>query len=289
MNSRLSKANANNPAQIYNDKRRILLSKMRTDPNTARQWLEGYQKVLGATGYVGLKAELDFFEKYQRAFQLTPALDVGDATDFVGEIDGQMHRIDVTTNTDFKELKTYEPFQVDGYRYRIALRDGNDFELVDINFPFCKNCEIDRILPTGLLLGENFNENGDSLWSNNQQLVAIYSSCGEYDIADTITTPFLYDFDHLYTMLNEACEEASERGAEPINIEKEVTEYAAAALRYLRNNFGAYLVAIGGKHYEITNPSNGDGRWVYYLAHICPLVHDHLESKYPWNVFDEGS
>lgn len=289
MNSKFSKAKAINPAQIYNEKRRILLSKMTTDPDTARQWLKGYQKTLGATGYAGLKAEIDFFEMYQKEFQLTPALDVGDATDFVGEIDGQLHRIDVTTNIDFKKLETYEPFQADGYCYRIAVWDGNDFELVDINFPFCKDCGKGRILPTGLLLGENFDEEGKSLWSNNQQLVAICNFCGKYDIASTTSTPFLYDFDHLYATLNEACEEAAELGAEPVNVKREVEEYAAAALRYLRNSFGAYLVAVGGKRYEITNPSNGDGQWVYQLVQISPLAHDHLETDYPWEIVDEDS
>jgi len=236
MNSELESEKSKNPAQIYNEKRRIVMSKLVTDPATARQWLDGYKKTLGPQRYAGLKAELEFFERYRKEYQLTPALDVGDATDFTGEIDRKYHRIDVTTNVAFKKLGTYEPFQADDYRYRIAVWDGHDFELVDIE---------GRILPTGMLLGENYDKEGNSRWSNDQDLVTICSSCGTYEITDTITTPFLYDFDHWYASLNEAREETKEAGGPPIDIEREVQDFADAALRYLRQSFGQYVVAVG--------------------------------------------
>ena len=114
-------AKNSNPAQIYNDKRRIVMSAAKSDLPKARQWLAGYKKDLGARGYAGLQAELEFFARHERDYRLTPALDVGDAVDFTGEIDGKMNRIDVTTNINFKELKAYEPFQETGHRYRIAV------------------------------------------------------------------------------------------------------------------------------------------------------------------------
>lgn len=284
MNRKMKAARQNNLAQVYNEKRRIVMSKMTTDPATARQWLDNYKNTLGPQGYAGLKAELEFFDQYSKTYHLTPALDVGDATDFTGEIDGRLNRIDVTTNIDFKKLSTYEPFQTDDYRYRIAVWDGSAFELVDINFPFCQVCGEGRILPTGMLLCENYDDEGNSRWSNDQALVMICSGCGEYEVADTITTPFLYDFTHWYAVLNEAKQEAKDAGEEPVDIETEVRDYASAALRYLRQSFGQYLVAVGGRHYEVTNPANADGLWLYRLEHVLPLAQDHLQDSYPWRL-----
>lgn len=284
MNNRFKAAKAKNPAHIYNEKRRIILSGMMNDPAKARKWLDGYRSVLGGKGYTGLKAEVDFFERYRDAYRLTPALDIGDVTDFVGEIDGRMQRIDVTTNIDFKKLDNYEPFQAGGHRYRIAVWDGSDFELVDINFPFCDECGDGRVLPTGLLGSENHNRHGESRWSNDQSLVMICGACGHYEIADTLTTHFLYDFDQYYEMANEARDEARASGEDDVDVEQEVQEHASAALRYLRRNFGRYLVGVGGERYEITSPANADGHWVFRLVQVLPLVRDHLQDSYPWRL-----
>lgn len=42
MSNRLKAAKAKNPAHIYNEKRRIILSGMMNDPAKARKWLDGY-------------------------------------------------------------------------------------------------------------------------------------------------------------------------------------------------------------------------------------------------------
>jgi hypothetical protein len=106
-----------NPAATYNNVRRIILCEFVKNPNQARLWLERYRERLGTKGYLGLRTELNFFEKNHEEFRLTPALDVGDSCDFVGEIDGRMSRIDVTANISFKNLSKYEPFQAKGHRY----------------------------------------------------------------------------------------------------------------------------------------------------------------------------
>lgn len=284
MKRKAQTARQRNPAQIYNDKRRIVMSKMMTDPAKAREWLDGYKNDLGSRGHAGLNAELEFFDRYRRDYQLTPALDVGDATDFTGEIDGRLHRIDVTANIDFKKLSTYERFQAEGYRYRIAVWDGDDFELVDINFPFCKTCREGRILPTAALLGENHDGKGNSRYSNDQSLVSICSSCDEYTVLDTIVTPGLYDFAHWHKVLNEQNNDAKDAGEQPLDIANELRDYATAALRYLRQSFGQYLVGIGGNHYQVVNPANADGHWLYRLELILPLAKDHLQDSYQWKV-----
>jgi hypothetical protein len=261
------------------------------DPAEARKWLEGYRDrhVLDARGYAGLKAELDFFERYEREFGLVPALDVGDSTDFSGTVDGTSRSFDVTTNLNFKNLAKYEPMQIRGRRYKIALFGGNGFELIDINFPFCEDCKTGRVLPTAMLLDDNFNEDGESNWSNDQLLVTICSGCQRTEVVERMTTPFLYGFDHWYQTLNEAKAEAEDLSQPPINIDAEILEYSTSALRYLRNQWGVYLVGIGGKNYKITNPSDADGYWTYQLTHIAPLAEGYLEHGYDWDIGVEAA
>lgn len=191
-------AKAGDPAEVYNEKRRIIFAQMQKDPELAKTWLENYRKRLGPRGYAGLKAEVAFFEQHRKDLNLAVAADIGDVTDFVGVVNGTMHRIDVTTNIAFKRLASYEPLQLEGALYKVAVFDQGRFDLVDINFPFCEQCRGGRILPTAVLLEENHNRHGDSQWSNDQLLVNICSACGEVEVADRITTPFLYDFQSLY-------------------------------------------------------------------------------------------
>lgn len=279
-----SVARARNPAEIYNEKRRIIFAQMLKDPAVAKQWLETYRTTLGPRGYAGLAAEVAFFEQHSKDMNLVVTADIGDATDFVGVIDGQLHRIDVTTNVGFKRLAAYEPLQLEGARYKVALLVAGHFELIDINFPFCNHCRTGRILPTGLLLEENRDALGQSLWSNDQLLVNICSSCAEVEVAKRLTTPFLYDFDSLYQDLNAAKHEAEELCETPIDVKAKAAAYAKRANRFLSDTFGTRLVAVGGKAYEITNPSNGDGYWTLRFEDQLPLVEDHLQPMYPWDL-----
>lgn len=284
MNKRLMKAKQANPAAVYNEKRRIVFARYQKDPIEAKKWLEGYRNVLGPTGFTGLSAELEFFERYRRDFELVPALDVGDATDFAGVIDGVMYRIDVTTNLELKKLQSYEPLQAEGYRYKIAVYDRQNFELVDINFPFCSACKTGRVLPTTMLLGENFNRHGESTWTNDQLLVKICGDCGDYAVVDRTSTHYLYDFEYWYNVLNEVAEEARETGSAPVDVEAEAQEHAISAMRYLKECFGQFLVAVGGQDYKITNRQTADGFWTYRLVHVVPLVQAYLRTSYAWDI-----
>lgn len=274
----------NNPVEVYTRTRRIVFSQMLKDPDEAKRWLEGYRQSLGPAGYIGLKAEVAFFEQYRQAFELVLAADVGDATDFVGMIDGVLHRIDVTTNSAFKQLQSYEPLQLQGARYKIAVLDQGKFDLIDINFPFCPNCKTGRILPTGMLLEENTDAHGNSQWSNDQLQVDICSACGESKVTARITTPFLYDFTRVYDELNAAKHEAEDTDSTPIDVCGEAKAYARRASRYLSDAFGTRLVAVGGKHYEITDPRDADGYWLYKFEDQLPLVSQHLQDAYPWDI-----
>jgi hypothetical protein len=284
MNNKIIQAKAKNPAEIYNEKRRIVFSTLNKDPAKARTYLDGYCKILGAKGYKGLDAELRFFEQYRGKLQLVPSLDAGDATDFSAVIDGRMHRIDVTTNLDYKKLAAYEPLQALGEPYKIAVFDGTTFELVDVNFPFCEHCDGGRVFPTGILLGENHNDHGDSRWSNDQLLLEICGACGHYTEIDRETTHGMFDFNYWYTELNEAAYEAREMGEPPIDVAAEVASYAAKANRYLSTRFDRMLMGVGGPAYQMTNPRDGDGYWRLHFEHVLPLVIEQLGQDLQWDI-----
>ena len=52
---------------------------------------------------IGLDAELEFYHTFKGKYQLVPSLDCGDHTDFVGMLNGQLTRFDVTTNVSSKQ------------------------------------------------------------------------------------------------------------------------------------------------------------------------------------------
>lgn len=286
MSKRITQSKSRNPAEIYNQKRRIVFSTFNKDPALAREYLEGYRGVLGPAGYAGLRAELTFYERHRKDFGLVPALDAADATDFAGVIDGMMHRIDVTTNLSYKQLESYEPLQAQGDAFKIAVFDGDRFELVDVNFPFCAICQTGRVLPTAALLGENHNSRGESQWSNDQLLVEICGACGDYRVAARETTMGLFDFAYWYRELNDAAQEAKELGEKPVDVMAEVRSYAASALRYLGRRFDRMLVGVGGPHYEITDPRDGAGHWRLHFESMLPLVQGRLQESLAWDIAD---
>ncbi len=112
----------------------------------------------------------------------------------------------------------------------------------------------------------------------------ICSDCGEIEVADRLTTPFLYDFAQVYCELNAAKDEAADMDNQSIDVSAEAKAYARRASRYLSDAFGTRLVAVGGKHYEITDPRNADGYWAYKLEDQLPLVDQHLQAMYPWDI-----
>lgn len=169
-------------AQIYNEKRRIVFCTYHgKGRDLALQYLEGYRNVLGAAGYTGLRAEIEFYDKFKKEFNLTVAGDMGEHADFAGLYGRQPVRFDVTTNLNSKELKTYERFICDGFDYKIALLDQSNWEIMDVlelSFPKCNDCGDSFLFPLALLKPGNFNRNGDPLWHNDQAIMEICPCCG---------------------------------------------------------------------------------------------------------------
>ncbi|EJE8156915.1 hypothetical protein M5103_004682 [Vibrio alginolyticus] len=169
--------------QIYNEKRRIIFSTYHgKGRDLAFQYLEGYRNILGAAGYAGLRAEMEFYDKYRKEFNLTIAGDMGEHADFSGLYGRAPVRFDVTTNISCKELKTYEKFICDGFDYKIALYDQTNWEIIDVlelSFPKCNNCGDSFMFPLALLQPGNVNLRGEPLWHNDQKIIELCPCCGE--------------------------------------------------------------------------------------------------------------
>ncbi|MGD2087959.1 MAG: hypothetical protein PVH61_17405 [Candidatus Aminicenantes bacterium] len=232
----------------------------------AFEYLEGYKKTLNQRSYTGLKAELGFFKNYRKEFQLTTALDCGDHADFSGLISKEAFRFDVTTNADYKKLKDYEPFQKDSNaKYKIALvdRSGCIEELIDINFPFCPECEQGRMIDTVVLLPENYSDKGESKWTNDQALIGICNNCQYFEEQSRISTHFLSDFN---TKINNALEYERDKmeyqlsmGQNPVfDTTKIVQSHVDMILPYLRKQFDKSIMALCDISCKIINPA-GDG------------------------------
>jgi hypothetical protein len=287
-----------NSIEYFNNVRRILFStfhKGEKEQELAFQYLEGYKNKLGLKAYTGLSAELGFYRRYRKEFALSVAADVGDHTDFSGQLAGNIFRFDVTTNADYKELIKYEPLQrgIDA-KYKIALVDihGNLEELIDINFPFCPECEQGRLIDTVVLLGENFNDDGESRWTNDQVLIGICNHCQYYDDIDRISMHFLNDFateiDNAWSAEKDSADmQESFHQKSPFDEHDIVRKHSEHAIPYFQKQFDRSIMALGEKKYEITNSSDGDGyhclkiRWKKDLL----LLDDYILDEYEVDIY----
>ena len=248
--------------EVFTNVRRILFATFNKGMKgqiDAFEYLEEYKKKLTPQSYTGLKAELGFYRNYRRVYQLTPALDCGDHTDFTGLVSNEIFRFDVTTNVDYKELKNYEPFQKDSNaKYKIAVVDisGNIKELIDINFPFCPECGQGRMIDTVVLLpGELVSD---------QALIGVCNNCEYFEEQNRISTHFLSDFN---TKISNAFEYERDKmeyqlsvGQNPVfDTTKIVQSHVDMILPYLHKQFDKSIMALCDISYKLTNPKDGDG------------------------------
>ncbi len=280
-------------AEEFNRIRRILYStfhKIEQGQEYAFQYLECYKKKLGDRAYTGLKAELSFYKNYKEEFSLKVAADVGDHTDFAAILGADHFSVDVTTNADYKKLRNYEPLQKEfNEKYKIALvsPDGELKELIDINFPFCPECQEGRLIDAVILLPENYNDKGDCLWTNDQVLIGVCNTCQYFEEYNRISTPFLFDFAteirNAYDSYQAKFDALSQSGKFPaFDIQKIVLEHSKSVLPYLNQEFGKSLMALGGATYTITDPRTCDG---YHCTKIhwrkkLKLLDDYILDEY---------
>ncbi len=254
-------------AENYNRIRRILFSAA-NDPSKgftfAYEWMEKtYRKQLDAKSYRGLMAELNFYEKYGREFYLTVAGDMGEHADFAGMFGTQPARFDVTTNIEFKNFETYEPYMGVGPAYKIALMDEGNFEVIDVldlAFPRCNQCG-EYLIPAIVLLDQNYNRHGEPQWTNDQLLVDVCTGCEEYTEKQRFTHSGLFSPQEMYDSVGDD---------EDIAIEA-VDEHIVSAYKYFRRQYSDYLMAVGSHNYRVTDPKGG-GYWAMYFNFINSAV-----------------
>ena len=280
-----------NSAKIYNDIRRILFSTYhKYGIDKTLEYLEGYKVKLESPSYIGLKAEINFYKKKCKEFDLVVAADVGDHTDFSGRLGSQSYRFDVTTNADYKKLKDYEPLQktIDAkYKIAVVKTNGDLDELIDINFPFCPICQNGRLMDIVVLLPENHNSHGESQFTNDQALISACSNCNHYEEKKRISTSFLNDYQteiqNEYDNERDRLDYLESIGeSNEFNIQEVILNHSMNILPYLHKQFDKTLVGLGEKQYQITDPRDGDGflftklRWKSNIK----IIRDYLKDDY---------
>ncbi len=225
-------------------------------------YLERYRPKLGPQSYAGLRAELYFYHNNRKDLKLTLAADVVDHTDFTGLMAGEQIRFDVTTNPDYKKLKDYEPLQKDvDAKYKIAIIDssGNLDDLIDINFPFCPECEQGRLIDMAVLLPENTNDNGESRWNNDQCHIGVCNYCQYFEEYNRISTHYLYDIDTEIDNAKSALDEEEEQTVDFLSFKsKIILEHAGAVLPYLQRQFNKSIMTLCNREFVMTD-KDGDG------------------------------
>ena len=273
--------------KVFSEKRSIIFSTFhKEDAQTALAYLEGYKQQLGPRNYVGLKGELNFYDKYRKEFNLVIGADHGDHTDFCGIMGGEMIRFDVTTNADYKKLKDYEKLQKEtDAKYKIVvMRDGDVDEIIDINFPFCEECEKGRIMDIAFLLGENISPKGDQLFSYDQILVGACNYCGYAYEQDRITTGGLNDY---ATEFDYAQEEYRSRffedGEVPLLDPSGIfLSHSLSVVPYLHKQFDKPIIAMGqGKYVSYQADGEGD-----HIAEILWRDKHEIFSPYILDEYD---
>lgn len=258
-------------AAEYNRIRRILFCTVHDQSKgfpCAFDYLERYRKTVGEASYFGLKAELSFYHRHGRDFNLTVAGDMGEHADFAGSYRSELARFDVTTNLSFKKFTDYEPYMGNGPRYKIALLDQQNFEVIDVfdlAFPKCDACD-GYLIPCVVLLGQNYNRNGESQWTNDQLLIDVCTGCNEYFESNRYTHSGLFSpQEHFESFdIDDDYEHAI----------KSTEQHCVEAYKYFRRQHCDHLMAVGQHDYIVTEPKGG-GYWAINFSFVNNAVlHD---------------
>lgn len=246
-------------AETYNRTRRILFSTANDRSkgfSVAYEWMEQtYRKQLGPKCYVGLMAELKFYERFKSEYKLTVAGDMGEHADFSGLFESEVTRFDVTTSLAYKNFKDYEAYLIDGPKYSIVLIDPNNFEVFDVVSLAFERCDCGGyMVPFVLLMDQNYNDKGESQWSNDQIHMKICNNCSEFKEIDRYTHHFLFS--------------PSEYSAElpdemPTNeVQNVLEQYSLDAYKFFRREFCDELMGVAEHSYRITG-RKGEGFWTF--------------------------
>lgn len=261
----------------YNKIRRILFCTANNPEkgfSAAFDYLDStYKTKLGDKGYIGMKAELLFYKSYKKELKLTVAGDMGEHADFSGQIDHSQVRFDVTTNINYKAFEDYEPFIGDGIKYKIALFDQSNFQLLDVLDLKFRKCECGGFLiPFILLKDQNFGENGECKWTNDQLLFEICTSCQSYEGKEKWTHHFLYSPSEFIGGISGDYNKEK--------IDKLIQNYYINTYKYFRREFRDDIMVVAEAQYKITG-RKGNGYWAFDFGFINKVVKDDFPIDVP--------
>jgi len=233
--------------------------------------------------YKGIRAELGFFNNHQKKLSLYESLDSGNHADFIGNIKGEIYGIDVTTNIETKDLKTYSKDQDDGYKYLIALVNPETLKLEDvfnINFPKCPDCgghliDILFLEPSGTdnegFINYSYTQKVISVCSENPLEHSIKKKECEFMTSDipTYINDYIGAHDYMDDLEN------------PLNINGEIEKYAISNMKFFRKELKSNIMACGSPDYIITDPRDGDGYYGTKMYFKRPFLKDEI-----WDIYD---
>jgi hypothetical protein len=178
---------------------------------------------------------------------------MGEHADFSGTYGSTPVRFDVTTNIDFKDFSTYEPYMGHGIGYKIALLDAGSFDVIDVfdlGFDRC-GCG-GYLIPIAVFLDQNYNRHGEAQWCNDQLLIRTCTGCNELIEDDRVTHYGLFSPSEFANGIEHEEKEGERNDA--------VQQYCLDKYKFMRREFNDYLMAIGEHGYKVTD-RDGDGYW----------------------------
>lgn len=268
---------------LYNNTRRIIFSTIH-DPkkgfDAAFDYMERtYRTKLSHNSYTGLMAEIQFYKNYKDAYSLTVSADVGDHTDFSGNLDGKPTRFDVTTNTDFKDFEDYEPYMGSGIEYKIAHYDHSTFSLVDILDLRFEKCSCGGYLfPFILMKTENTNRKNEPCGSNDQVLIKICNTCLHWSEQTRWSHISCCSPSEFYESIRGINEEEN-HALEQLDI------YKTDMYKTFRREINGSIMALAEHNYKITKP-DGDGEWFFDFVFINRAVSKHFPLEVEVGLID---
>lgn len=215
---------------------------------------------------LGLIAEVEFFKKYRKQYHLTPALDCGDKADFIGKINNDIARIDVTLNASFKNLADYDrPIEMSGDKYYLAVVDltGEISEIILLNVPITNNYGGEgRLIDLAILRGPEYDKDGCSKYNPYQELIRVDTS--DYSIKESkiVTDWYIEDFGTFQDNIPDDIEDEK--------VEQLIKLHGSDTARLLSKEYGYNVLGCLSHDYHTLTP-DGDGDYGYYLRWIHPL------------------
>lgn len=255
------------PAELYNKARHHAFSMSDHSIDCVVKILREEYGSLPNQSLCGLIAELNFYHNYRKAFNLIPALDCGDKTDFVGFINKEIARIDVTTNPSFKKLANYDhPIEMTGNKYYLATVDfktGNLIDLIPLNIPKSQNNGLSgRIIDVAILRGPDYDKDGCCKYNPYQELIRFDTTDYSIKKYEIVTDWYINDFG---TLLSDMPDEFDDE-----KIRKEIILHGSNVARLLSKESDYNILGCLSYDYRIITP-DGDGEYGFYIKWIHPL------------------